>query len=242
MDILPGIEIIGLSLYLKREKTLIISDIHIGLEESLNKEGILVPRFQLKRLLPELESVLSKVHPQKIIINGDLKHEFGLISEQEWRDTLKVLDFLSRNANELILIKGNHDTILGPIAGKRNLTVTASLRIGDVLILHGDKIPPDRELKGISTIIIGHEHPAVSIRDTIRSELFKCFLLGSFRRRKLIVMPSMNYLTEGTDILGEELLSPFLKEASLGDFEAYVAADTTYRFGKLKNLIKRNAL
>jgi putative SbcD/Mre11-related phosphoesterase len=238
MDILPGIEIAGLTLYLKKEKALIMSDLHIGLEESLNKEGVLVPRFQLKRLLLELESVIGRTHPKKIIINGDLKHEFGTISEQEWRDTLKMLDFLGRSADELILIKGNHDTILGPIAGKRNLEIVDNLRLGEVFITHGDKIPSEKELAGAKAIIIGHEHPAVSIRDNIRSELFKCFLLGTFLRKKLIVMPSMNLVTEGTDILKEELLSPFLKGANLGNFEIYVAADTTYHFGKLRTLLR----
>ena len=240
MEILPGIEMVGLALFLEHEKTLIISDLHIGLEESLNKEGILVPRFQLKRLMEELGRVLEKTHPKTVVINGDLKHEFGTISEQEWRDTLKVLDFLSRNTQEIILIKGNHDKILGPIAVKRNLKVTPSLKIGDILILHGDKIPSPSALEGIKTLIIGHEHPAVSIRDTIRSELFKCFLLGTYSRKKLIVMPSFNYVTEGTDILKQELLSPFLKGTDMGKFEVYVAADKTYHFGKLKTFLRNS--
>jgi putative SbcD/Mre11-related phosphoesterase len=240
MEILSGIDIVGLALYVRVEKALIISDLHIGLEEALNKEGILVPRFQLKRLLEELELAIARTQPKRIIINGDLKHEFGTISEQEWRDALKVLDYLSRNADELILIKGNHDTILGPIAGKRNLKTVESLRLGEALILHGNKIPPEKELAGIKTIIIGHEHPAVSIRDSIRSELFKCFLLGTYQKKKLIVMPSMNFVTEGTDVLREELLSPFLKNTELGSFEVYVVADTAYHFGKLKSFLRRS--
>ncbi len=238
MDILPKIRIAGLALYLEKEKALIISDTHVGLEEALNREGILVPRLQLKRLVAELGRVLSQVRPKTIIINGDLKHEFGTISEQEWRDALKLLDLLGKNSEELILIKGNHDTILGPLAGKRGLSVVPSLRLGDILITHGHKLPAEKELDGIKTIIIGHEHPAVSVRDGIRSELFKCFLVGKYRGKNLIVMPSMNSITEGTDILKEELLSPFLKNLNMGDFEVYVAADTTYHFRKLKTLQK----
>lgn len=238
MNILPGIKIVGLALYLEKEKALIISDIHIGFEEALNKEGILVPRFQLKSLINELESAIAATHPKRIIINGDLKHEFGTISEQEWRDTLKVLDFLGKNAEEITLLRGNHDTILGPIAGKRNLKTAESLRLGDVLIMHGHRLPEEEDLKGIKKIIIGHEHPAISIRDSIRTELFKCFILGTFNRRKLIVMPSLNLITEGTDILREELLSPFLKKQAIGNFDIYVAADKAYHFGKLKSILK----
>ena len=52
-----------------------------------------------------------------------MKHEFGTISEQEWRDALKLLDYFGQHCDEIILIKGNHDTILGPIAKKRNVKV-----------------------------------------------------------------------------------------------------------------------
>lgn len=238
MEILPGIKIAGLGLYLEKEKALVISDLHIGQEEALNKEGILVPRFQLKRLLDELKSLIEATKPRLIIINGDLKHEFGTISEQEWRDTLKVLDYLGRHTEQLILIKGNHDTILGPIATKREIKTQDSFKLGTTLIMHGHKLPTEAELESVATIIIGHEHPAISIRDNIRSELFKCFLLGNYKRKKLVVMPSLNFVAEGTDILSERLLSPFLNKSAIGNFEAYVAADKSYRFGKLKEILK----
>ena len=56
MEILKGIEIIGLALFIKKHKTLIIADIHIGYEEALNKQGILVPRYQFKKVIAELKS------------------------------------------------------------------------------------------------------------------------------------------------------------------------------------------
>jgi putative SbcD/Mre11-related phosphoesterase len=242
MEILPGFEVNGLSLYLKKEKTLVISDIHIGLEEAMNRQGVLIPRFQLKRVLEELERVIGQTRPERIVIAGDLKHEFGGISEQEWRDTLKVLDFLAKDAREVVLIKGNHDTILGPIAEKRNIKVLDFLRIGEVYITHGDKIPK-RDNKGFQDskiVIIGHEHPAVSIREKSRAELFKCFLVGKYGRKSLIVMPSMNFVAEGTDILREELLSPFLED--IGDFRVLVTSDEpyeTYDFGKVREILRR---
>ena len=58
-----------------------------------------------------------------IIINGDVKHEFGTISESEWRNTIRLLDFLLKHCKEVMLIKGNHDKILGQIAQKRNVSV-----------------------------------------------------------------------------------------------------------------------
>ena len=231
-----GIEIIDLCLYLKKQNILILADTHIGYEEALNKRGVLIPRFQFKEIIERLENVLKKTGKlNKIIINGDIKHEFGTISEQEWRHTLRLLDFLTKYCKEIILIKGNHDTILGPIAKKRNVKVIEDYKIKDILIIHGHKIPSKEKLKGIKKIIIGHEHPAISIHEGPRTELFKCFLKGKFKRKSLIVQPSFNLVTEGTDILKGGLLSPFLQQ-DLGDFEAFVVADKIYGFGKIKKL------
>ncbi|MBI2130051.1 metallophosphoesterase [Candidatus Woesearchaeota archaeon] len=242
MKIANNVEIFDLALYLSKEKTLVFADFHIGYEEALNKEGILLPRFQLKETLERLERIFlelkkNKKEINKIIINGDLKHEFGTISDQEWRDTLKLLDFLNKHCKEIILIKGNHDTILGPIADKRNLEIVGSLKVEDVLIIHGDKINKNIEnlIKKAKILIISHEHPAVSLKEGGRSETFKCFLKGKYKNKTLIAQPSFNLVAEGTDMLKEKLLSPFLQQ-SLGSFEVYVVADRLYSFDKLKNI------
>ena len=124
MKILNGIELIDLAIY--THKTLIVTDFHIGYEEALNKQGLMVPRFQFQEIMKRLEKIFLRLKGKKvytIIVNGDLKHEFGTISEQEWRHTLRLLDYFGQHCKEIILIKGNHDTILGPIAKKRNVRV-----------------------------------------------------------------------------------------------------------------------
>ncbi|MBW2975474.1 metallophosphoesterase [Candidatus Woesearchaeota archaeon] len=236
MQIAEDIEIIDLALYLKKDNILVLADTHIGYEEALNKQGVLIPRFQFKEIVERLEAVLRKAgKPDKIIINGDIKHEFGAISEQEWRHTLRLLDFLGRHCREIILVKGNHDNILGPIARKRGVKVLESYRVDGVLVVHGHRIIGRDELKGIKTIIIGHEHPAVSVCEGARAELFKCFLKGKWKNRTLIVQPSFNLVSEGTDVLKERLLSPFLQQ-ELGSFECFLVGDEVYGFGKLEKL------
>lgn len=266
MKILPGIEIIDLGLYF--DSVLVIADVHIGYEEVLNKQGVLVPRLQFEDIVKRMRAIFDELKNKKmetIIINGDLKHEFGTISEQEWRNTLKFLDLLAKHCKEIILIKGNHDTILGPIARKRNVKVlnyyiidcnmnksNNELRINDntlkikknqknntskALIIHGDKIPGRELLAGVSTIIIGHEHPAISLKEGPRAESYKCFLKGKYKGKNLIVQPSFNPIIEGTDILRDDILSPFLKQ-NLDNFDVYVVEDKVYEFGRLGKLKK----
>jgi putative SbcD/Mre11-related phosphoesterase len=236
VEIVDGVEIVDLALYLKKSRVLVISDIHIGYEESLNKQGVFVPRFQFSEVVRRLESILKRVHPKMIVINGDVKHEFGEISDQEWRETLKVLDMLSKVA-PVTLVKGNHDTILGPIARKREIAVKPYAAIDEFFIVHGHKLVDIPE--SATTVIIGHEHPAVALREHARSETYKCFLLGKYHGRKLIVQPSFNLVVEGTDVLQEELLSPFLKQ-NMGNFEVHVVSDSQKHnilyFGRLKGL------
>ena len=238
MKILPNTRIVDLALYF--DTALVIADIHIGYEEALNKQGILVPRLQFEEMVERINNIFDSLKDKKIkqiIVNGDLKHEFGTISEQEWRNTLKFLDLLAKHCNEIILIKGNHDTILGPIARKRNVKVLGYYIVGNTLIAHGNKIPDKSILKNIRNIIIGHEHPAISLKEGPRMEQYKCFLKGKYKGKDLIVQPSFNSIIEGIDILRDEILSPFLQQ-NLNSFEVYVVEDKVYEFGKLKGLRK----
>ncbi len=231
MEIHPDIQIIDLGLFLAKHNALVFADFHIGYEEALNKQGVLIPRFQFKDIIARLERIFQQVHPETIIINGDIKHEFGTISGQEWRETLKLLDFLKRHCKRCILIRGNHDTILGPIADKQDIEIIDSYTLGGIIILHGHKLQKINS----KILIIAHEHPAVSLREGSRTERFKAFLKGKFKDCILIVQPSFNLVTEGSDVSTEKTLSPYLCR-NLADFKVFIVADKAYEFGKLGNL------
>jgi putative SbcD/Mre11-related phosphoesterase len=241
-EILPGIEIRGLCLYLRNEDTLVFADLHLGYEEELRKMGMLVPRFQYAEVINHLEKVISSVKKggkiKRAVINGDLKHEFGRISEQEWSEVVRFLSFLEKHFDETVLIRGNHDSILGPIAGRKGLSVVDRLFLGteEIYIVHGQKIPDDAEFKKAQVVIIAHDHPAVSLRDSARTEKVKCFLLGKWKKKTLIQMPSMCFATIGSDPMAEEALSPFL-EKNRESFDAYcVEGLEVFYFGKLRNI------
>src|SRR3989344_3956014 len=110
MRLSKNIEIIETALLINKN-ILIINDLHLGYEEALRRKGILVPRFQLQEIIQIMNRILNKVKPKQIIINGDLKHEFGQILRQEWNEVLQFLDFLLGRGLEIVIIKGNHDPI-----------------------------------------------------------------------------------------------------------------------------------
>jgi len=178
-----GVYAIDLCTYLPDIKTLVIADLHIGYEEHLQKKGVMVPRTQFKDIIKRLDWVTSHIAVEKVILNGDVKHEFGTISAQEWREVLRLIDYFQKKDIQVITVTGNHDTILGPIRRKRQLKEFKEIRHKNILIAHGDYI--HKKLAPI--ILIGHEHPAVTLREGAKKEKFKCFLKGKFKRSTLIV-------------------------------------------------------
>ena len=231
MDLSKGIKMVDTALWFELEKVLVINDLHIGYEEVLHRKGILVPRFQLEQIMNKLKLIMQKTKPAKIIINGDLKHEFGKVLRQEWKEVLEFLDFLLQNISEVIIIKGNHDPIIQPLADKKGIAVVNQYQVGGTLIVHGDELVETTATR----IVIGHEHPAITIREGSKWEKYKCFLKGTWKKKELIAVPSFNPLLEGTDVLKEQLLSPFLED--IRKFEVYVVGEKeVYYFGKIKEL------
>ena len=231
MEISKSIKMVDTALWFELEKVLVINDLHIGYEEVLHRKGILVPRFQLEQIMKKLKIIIEKTKPVKIIINGDLKHEFGKVLRQEWKEVLEFLDFLLQNISEVIIIKGNHDPIIQPIADKKGIAVVNQYQVGETLIVHGDELVETTAKR----IVIGHEHPAITIREGSKWEKYKCFLKGTWQKKELIAVPSFNPLLEGTDVLKEQLLSPFLED--IKNFEVYVVGEKeAYYFGKIKEI------
>jgi uncharacterized protein len=162
------------------------------------------------------------------VFNGDLKHEFGRISEEEWRHIRRLLSVLERRCH-VVVIAGNHDVMLPTMAQSLGIELRDHLALGSTLILHGHQAPDATVLKGVSHLIIAHEHPRIQLFDGIRSETYDCFLWGSWKRKKLLVLPAFSSLHGGGDILTQAPLGPFLDK--MDAFEVIAAEE-----GRLVNL------
>jgi len=186
------------------ENILVIGDFHLGYEEQVIEKGIL-PRVQLKEILEKLEKVFKELEGRrikKIILLGDLKHRFKGILDSEWRDVLKLLDYLIKKCDEVVLIKGNHDNILNPIIRKRGIKLKDYYKLKidevDVCFLHGNKM--FNECLNSKILIMGHLHPAIVISDSYKQEKFKCFLKGKWNNKTVYVLPSFSEMSQGYDL------------------------------------------
>lgn len=220
---------------LKIDDTLIISDLHFGYETSLNSQGLMIPQYQFDKVIDSLDAIQENANADKIILNGDIKHNFGSISKQEWKEVLSFIDYLSDIYVDIKVIKGNHDNFTQYILNKRDIILEDEITMGKYFITHGHNIPKSIP-EDIETIIIGHEHPCIGIRNQERVEKVKTFLKGSWNDYNLIVTPSFNHISHGSDVLHEKTISPFIGD--ILSFEAYaVEGDEVFDFGTIRDIL-----
>ena len=186
---------------------LVFSDFHLGYEDYLNKEGILL-NIQLKEIIKDLNELfrflfLNGKVIRKIIILGDLKHNFGEVNDEEWREVIKLLDYFIEKAGSknIILIKGNHDNYLIDVAKKKELSLVNYFIYNEIVFMHGNKFY-EKELgkRDHKKLILGHLHPAINLKDDYKKEKYKCFLRGKWERKEFIVIPSFGGIVYGYNL------------------------------------------
>ena len=92
---------------------------------------------------------------------------------------------------------------------------------------------------------MGHIHPSVILSDkqNIKREKYKCFLIGKFKSKEVIILPSFLNIAEGMTIneydSGYEDFFSIIPKKSLMNFKVYIIGeDEVYGFGKIKDLTK----
>ncbi len=188
----------------KRKRILAVGDLHLGYEEVLNRGGVFVSRKMFEEMIEHFDKVFSKIGKiDKIVLLGDVKHDFGGILRQEWNDVLGLFDYFFGKigkGGEIVIVKGNHDNILEPIVRKRERVVMGDFFIVDeIAFLHGNRDFKEIWNKKIKIWIVGHGHPAVKLQEGVKIEKYKCFLVGRFEGKEVIVVPSFFEYNAGSD-------------------------------------------
>tara|TARA_Y100000310_G_C20652706_1_gene800320 strand:- start:1186 stop:1932 length:747 start_codon:yes stop_codon:yes gene_type:complete len=234
--------------------TLVIGDLHIGYDEQFHGKAIF-PGMMIDNIKEKLDGVFDYLEKQKIkvkqvVLLGDVKHDFGKISDIEWRETLYFLDYLKVKVRvgKIVIIKGNHDTILEPIVKKRDILLKEYYKVVidgvKYCFLHGDKM--FEQCLDADWLVFGHVHPAITLADKYKHEKFKCFLVGKWKRKKVVVLPSFTNIRYGFNLNNvdddEYYKDKFfvIPNKDLKKFKVViynVDEKREYGFGILKNLI-----
>ncbi|MBR9679556.1 MAG: metallophosphoesterase [Candidatus Altiarchaeota archaeon] len=194
-------------------RTLVITDLHLGFEFELWKQGIRVP-IQTDKVLDRITELIKQKKAKKLIILGDIKHELGFL---EGRQAFELSRFLHKLEEiiEFTLMKGNHDGALNwqtePASG---------ILYKGIGLFHGHAWPAS-ELVEAKSWLMGHVHPMFSFKDSF-GKLTKeaCWIVGSTdtaamkkkygqdKAIKTIVMPAFSELAGGVPVNQEGLLKP----------------------------------
>ena len=148
----------------RKEKILAIADLHIGWEMALSEKGIHVPS-QTHKLLARLTSLISTFKPEKLLILGDIKHTIATAVTAEWHDVPEFFGELRKQVGEICIVRGNHDGNLEPLLLENMKILPATgVAFGAVGFFHGHQWPSPTLLK-CDTLVMGHVHPVVALRD-----------------------------------------------------------------------------
>lgn len=191
---------------------IIIADLHIGIEAVKARQGVLIPNVQTKEIGEEIEALQEQTDASRLIVAGDIKHSFGAKGTKQNEDLRRFFDGVSPLFETVVLVEGNHDTGLTVFTEDyTNITVQSSFEEAGTMIVHGHE---SVETDQASLLILGHEHPALELKDDAGvTEKMRCMLFGSFDTA-IIVLPAFSPLASGTAINGmprSELLSPLLR-------------------------------
>ncbi len=222
--------------YKPNEETVGLSDLHLGFEIYMESQGFFLPRMQMKLEEERIETILREYEPSTILINGDIKHEFGRNTPQEWVEIRRLFTMLI-NRCRVTVIRGNHDNYIINIARTFGIRVVKSQEVGGAKFAHGDTLVGGR--KGSMTII-GHEHPAIRIVDSVGGSVkFPVFLY--FEDDPLLILPAFSPFALGTDVLygWDDFMSPYLNGRDGGRAVAYaVSGGELKKLGKLADIRK----
>lgn len=238
IELLDGLPIA----FIRSINSLVISDLHLGYEGVMAKSGVFAPKVNLKRIIEELTKAIDATKAQDIIVVGDIKSDFSTVMQDEFNELHDLIQFAKGQRVSITLIKGNHDNFVERYNDSFKLKVyNQEALIGFYYFFHGEEVP---QIKGKDArmLIMGHEHPCISITNSVgRREKLRCFLHGSYGKLPLLVLPAMNYFSSGTAVNVEpkhNLLAPVLKDgADIDKMHAIaVGFGSTIDFGEIGKL------
>ncbi|HIH98811.1 MAG TPA: metallophosphoesterase [Thermoplasmata archaeon] len=237
-------------------KALILADLHVGIEKEFSLSGISLPS-QTEKLLGKIKTILKRSQTSDLIILGDLQHVIPIKKEEERAKILReqyweVHDFLRelRKWAKLHLLLGNHDggideTLIGEFI---RIYPSSGIRIGDVGLFHGHAWPSTDVMES-STLVVGHSHPAILLRDSYNYQLQeRCWIRGEIKSSPdikrypglkkypstFIIMPAFNPLCGGIAVNRQGVLGPIKNFIDLKNAEVFLLDGIN--LGKLSNL------
>lgn len=200
--------------------TLLISDLHLGLEKEMAKKGFRLPAYSV-RMVERVKRIAESFGAERLAVLGDVKHTVGKVEDIDWGVVPWFFDTMLDLFEGVEVVPGNHDgsikTVLPPrvtLHSSQGMVLgTGRGRIG---VAHGHAWPSEEAI-GTRNLVIGHSHFTYEMRDPLGSRTREAvwvtadydvaeLMKGAGYRSKLkgkgrlTVMPPFNRLVGGHPI------------------------------------------
>jgi putative SbcD/Mre11-related phosphoesterase len=148
----------------EKNRTLIVTDLHLGWEINLIRKGVHLPS-QMPKIRKTLLQLIKATKPDALVILGDVKHTIAKAESGEWHDIPEFFEAIMAKVDDIRVVRGNHDGNLEPLLPLRvELHSSTGITLNETGLFHGHTWPA-RKLLECDTLVMGHVHPTVMFRD-----------------------------------------------------------------------------
>ena len=165
------------------EKTLVLSDLHIGKTAHFRKAGIAIPAAVLENDLKRLNLLIEFFDTRTILVVGDLFHaenNTDIDRFKIWRTTYAHIHFE--------LIKGNHDRFKDAFYAEMDISIFKTHKdVGTLRFVHDETHCQDGKF-----CVSGHTHPGIVLKGKGKVRLkLPCFEVSENR----LILPAFSEFT-----------------------------------------------
>jgi len=182
LEIEPGIWLDARrAIWFEEFSILAVADLHIGYNWAHRHGGQMMPIHAVDDTVARLKALTEFYNADEVLLLGDIVHRALPLPQIEAQLRQLLGEF-----NGVRLILGNHDRFLEKL-------ISAPLRTeyvrGGYAFVHGHQTTERAE-----RVIMGHEHPAISLGDGVATSVkCPCFLIS----RNTIVLPAFSLWAAG---------------------------------------------
>ncbi len=150
-----------------KKKSLIVTDIHIGFENSMLSNEIFIGKNStINETIQELSEMIDAEKPDSVILLGDIKSSIKSISRNEWNEVPMFFEKISKKC-DVILVPGNHDANIQRLVPDNISMISSTGMVEEnILLTHGHTMPSEN-FSHVDKIIMGHVHPVFFQEDSV---------------------------------------------------------------------------
>jgi putative SbcD/Mre11-related phosphoesterase len=183
----------ALILHENNRRALVISDLHLGWERILIQKGVHIPS-QTPKIKNNLLNLIKKTKPTQLILLGDIKDAITKVTIDEWKDIPEFFEELQKKVPDIKVILGNHDGNIEPLLPESvKIVPSTGTNFGKIGLFHGHAWP-DLKLLECKSLVIGHVHPTVAIRDPRGLRITKQVFVKSLCNKEKLTKALLNHL------------------------------------------------